>query len=117
MSTFLKPSVVFALLKSMSQNSQLPHTQGAIYLGCMGNVQDGSKFMTLAMMQLIVRYRWTQLPTPDTVIDRVSTLGANQPEFFGFSDCKGRLIGDSGWITVVDTTTTNTNGPPPSDSS
>jgi hypothetical protein len=65
-------------------------------------------------MLRIVCYRWTQLPTPDTVIDRVNTLGADQPESFAFSDRKGRPIGNSDRITGVDTTT-NTNGPPPSE--
>ena len=68
--------------------------------------------MTILTMRKIVRYRWTELPTPDTVIHRVNTLNADQPESLAFFDRKGRPIGDSDRITGVDTTT-NINGLPP----
>ena len=34
------------------------------------------------------------IPTPDTVIARVNTLGGDQPKLLTFKDSHGRLIGD-----------------------
>ena len=53
--------------------------------------------------------RWTTLPMPQEVIERVNQLGVladDQPELLTFYDQKGRLIGESetpGVPDIVDT--------------
>jgi hypothetical protein len=76
------------------RNSQLPRTQGAIYLGPSGNIQGGFKFMSLMSGKRIAQRTWDIIPMPQTIIDRVNKLGKDQPEQFIFTDRKGRLIGD-----------------------
>ncbi len=76
------------------RNSQLPRTKGAICLGPSGNVQGGYKFMSLNSGKKITRRSWDEIPMPDTVIDRVNELGKDQPEYFVFTNRKGRRIGD-----------------------
>ena len=76
------------------RNSQKPRTQGAICLGPTGNVQGGFKFMSLQSGKKIVRRSWDEIPMSDTVIARVNTLGAGQPEQLVFTDRRGRPIGD-----------------------
>ena len=51
--------------------------------------------MSLRSMKNITRWSWDIIPMPDIVIDRVNLLGTYQPDLFLFTDCKGRLIGDS----------------------
>jgi hypothetical protein len=62
------------------RNSQLPRTQGAIYLGPSGNLQGGFKFINLTTAKTISRRSWDIIPMPQTVIDRVNILGKDQPE-------------------------------------
>lgn len=50
--------------------------------------------MSLATGQKISRRSWDVLPMPNSVVDRVNTLGKDQPELFIFTDRKGRPIGD-----------------------
>jgi hypothetical protein len=50
--------------------------------------------MSLKSGHKIVRRSWEEIPMPDVVIDRVKTLGKDQPEQLPFMDRKGRLIGD-----------------------
>jgi hypothetical protein len=76
------------------RNSQAPRTKGAICLGPSGNKQGGFKFMSLNSGKKITRRSWDAIPMPDTVIDRVNTLGKDQPEHIVFTDHKGRPIGD-----------------------
>jgi hypothetical protein len=77
------------------RNSQVARTRGAISLGPSGNLQGGHKFLALNTGKKIVRRNWDVIPTPDTVIARVNTLGADQPELLVFTDRHGRLIGDT----------------------
>jgi hypothetical protein len=81
-------------MKKTPRNSQLPRTQGAIYLGPSGNIQGGFKFMSLTSGKRISRRTWDIIPMPQLVIDRVNQLSKDQPEQFVFTDRKGRLIGD-----------------------
>jgi hypothetical protein len=77
------------------RNSLRPRTKGAISLGPSGNLQGGHKFMALSTGMKIVRRSWDVIPMPDTVIDRVNTLGRDQPDQLIFTDRYGRLIGDA----------------------
>jgi hypothetical protein len=72
-------------------------TLGAICLGSTGNFQGSYKFLNIRTGQCITRRKWTDLPMPQEVIDRVNELGkANgQPELLTFYDHKGRLIGET----------------------
>ena len=80
--------------EELPRNSLRPRTKGAISLGPSGNLQGGHKFMALNTGKKIVRRSWDVIPMPDTVIARVNTLGADQPEQLVFTDRHGRLIGD-----------------------
>ena len=72
-------------------------TLGAICLGPTGNSQGSYKFMNLRTGRRITRRKWTNLPMPQEVIDRVNELGKTDglPELLTFYDRKGRLIGES----------------------
>jgi hypothetical protein len=56
-------------------NTQAAQTVGAICLGPTGNIQGSYKFLNLRTGKRITRRRWTQLPMPQEVIDRVDQLG------------------------------------------
>jgi hypothetical protein len=90
-------------------NTQAARTVGAICLGPTGNIQGSYKFLNLRTARLITRRRWTTLPMPQEVIDRVNQLGKaeGQPELLNFYDRKGRLIGDSEIAGVPSTTDTH----------
>jgi hypothetical protein len=76
------------------RNSQIARTKGAIYLGPSGNLQGGFKFVALSSSNKCFRCSWDVIPMPDLVIDRVNTLGRDQPQHTTFTDRHGRLIGD-----------------------
>jgi hypothetical protein len=76
------------------QNIQITRTKGAISLRPSGSLQGGFKFMDLNSGKKIVRHSWDVIPMPDLVIDRVNTLGRDQPQHMTFTDRQGRLIGD-----------------------
>jgi Reverse transcriptase (RNA-dependent DNA polymerase)/Zinc knuckle len=56
-------------------NSMQSRTTGAIALRPTGNRQGGYYFMSLTTGRRLTRNRWTCLPMPQDVIDRVNTLG------------------------------------------
>ena len=58
-------------------NTMIPRTVGAIALCPTGNLQGGYHFLNLRTGKGIVRNRWTVLPMPTDVIDRVNHLGRN----------------------------------------
>jgi hypothetical protein len=76
------------------RNSHTARTKGVISLGPSGNIQGGFKFMALNSIKKIVRRSWDVIPMPDLVIDRVNTLGRDQPQKMTFTDRHGCLIGD-----------------------
>ena len=76
-------------------NIDKTRTQGAICLETCGNPQGGFKFMSLQTGQKIKGYNWDEIPIPQTVINRVNVLGKDQPEYFIFTNRKGRQIGES----------------------
>ena len=76
------------------RNSMVARTQGAICLGGRWNVQGGYLFLSLNTGRVITRYSYTILPMPQSVIDRINVLGADQPTGISFHDRFGRDIGD-----------------------
>jgi hypothetical protein len=50
--------------------------------------------MSLSSGKVLSRRSWDIIPMPSSVINRVNTLGKDQPEQFVFTDRKGRPIGD-----------------------
>jgi hypothetical protein len=59
-------------------NSMASRTTGAIALRPTGNAQGGFYFMSLTTGRRISRSRWTELPTPRDVIDRIHALAQQQ---------------------------------------
>ena len=55
-------------------NSMITRTTGAIALRPSGNVQGGYYFYSLTTGRRILRSKWTELPMPQDVIDRVHAL-------------------------------------------
>ena len=92
-------------------NTQAARTVGAICLGPTGNIQGSYKFLNLRTGKRITRRRWTPLPMPQEVIDRVNQLGKAdaQPELLTFYDRKGRLIGESNTTGATDPAETASN--------
>ena len=78
-------------------NTQAACTVGAICLGPTSNIQGSYYFLNLSTGKCITRRRWTQLPMPQEVIDRVNQLGTAeaQPQLLTFYNRRGLLIGDS----------------------
>ena len=77
------------------RNSLKARTRGAISLGPSGNAQGGHKFYTLDNGTVVVRRAWTELPTPQSVIERVHLLARGMPALPVFTDRRGRVIGDT----------------------
>ena len=71
-------------------------TLGAICLGPNGNSQWGHYFMCLSTGARITRDRWTDLPMPREVIQRVTEMGRQQgmPATLTFADRHGRELED-----------------------
>ena len=78
-------------------NSQKSRTLGAICLGPSVNLQGGYKFMNLCTGKRLTRRKWTALPMPQEVIDRVNNLGEadGQPSLLTFYDRHGNPVGDT----------------------
>jgi hypothetical protein len=79
-------------------NSMAPRTTGAIALRPTGNAQGGYYFMSLTTGRRISRNRWTPLPMPQDVINRVIEMGQQQhmAEEIEFYDRDRRDIDDEG---------------------
>jgi hypothetical protein len=77
-------------------NDMNSRTTSAICLGPTGNVQGTHYFLSLRTGKLLRKHRWTLLPTPTDVIDRVNDFGAQQgmPKTITFGDRYGREIHD-----------------------
>ena len=72
----------------------MPCTRGDICMGSSINKQGGFKFMTLGLMKKVARQRWDAIPMPDTVIERVNTLGQVQTNDIEFLDNNKHPIGE-----------------------
>jgi Reverse transcriptase (RNA-dependent DNA polymerase) len=78
-------------------NSMIDRTLGAICLGPTGNEHGTHWFMCVASGARIARTRWTALPMPKEVIQRVSGIGRRQgmPVTLTFGDRHAREIEDN----------------------
>ena len=78
-------------------NSQQARILDAICLGPSGNLQGGYKFMNLHTGKRLTRRKWTELPMPQEVIDRVNNLGEadGQPSILTFYDRHGKPVGNT----------------------
>ena len=78
-------------------NSMTERTMGAICLGPTGNSQGSHWFMSLVAGAKIVRTKWTNMPMPREVIQRVNQLGRaqNMPRSLTFADRHGHEIKDT----------------------
>ena len=78
-------------------NSMTDRTIGAICLGPTGNERETHWFMCVASGARITRTRWTPLPMPKEVIQRVSEIGQLQgaPTTLTFGDRHAREIEDN----------------------
>jgi hypothetical protein len=72
-------------------------------------MQGSHKFLNLRTGKRVTRRRWTLLPMPQEVIERLNQLGAadGQPELLTFYDHKGRMIGETEIPGVPDTPQVN----------
>ena len=59
-------------------NSLNPHTIGALALRPTGNVQGGYFFFSLTTGKVINQMRWTQLPMPKEVVERVERMARQE---------------------------------------
>jgi hypothetical protein len=77
-------------------NSMATRTTGAIALRPTGNDQGGYYFFSLATGRRLNRNRWTALPMPADVIDRVHLLAraGNALAGMAFTDRNGQVIDD-----------------------
>ena len=77
-------------------NAMNARTTGAICLGPTGSVHGTHYFLNLSTGARITRHRWTDLPMPQDVINRVSELGQAQrmPPTLTFGDRHGQEIFD-----------------------
>jgi hypothetical protein len=79
-------------------NLMAPRTTGAVTLRPTGNAQGGYYFMSLTTGRRISRNRWTALPMPQDVINRITQMGQQQhaDEGIEFQDRDRRDVGDQG---------------------
>ena len=84
--------------ENLPTNIQQARTLGAICLGLSGNLQGGYKFINPRTGNKLTRHRWTELPMPQEVIDRVNKLGEadRHPYILTFYDRHGNPVGDTG---------------------
>ncbi len=75
------------------RNSLLACTSGAISIGPSSNRQGGHLFFSLNTNRILARRAWTVLPTPQAVIDKINSLGRDQPSLMTFTDMQGNKIG------------------------
>ncbi|VEU38525.1 unnamed protein product [Pseudo-nitzschia multistriata] len=81
-------------------NTGRPRTIGALALRPTGNVQGGHWFYSLRTGRVINRSRYTQLPMPEEVIERVEHLARNYPEGVDFRNRAGHPIDGDPTATV-----------------
>lgn len=77
-------------------NSMTSRTVGAICLGPSGSASGAHYFLNVATGKRITRQHWTELPAPQTVIARITALGAEQsmPQTLTFADRHGNELLD-----------------------
>jgi hypothetical protein len=62
----------------MIKNSMKPRTADAIAVKMKGNVQGTAEFLSLSTWRIVSRDRWTSLPMPQTVIDKINTKALSE---------------------------------------
>jgi hypothetical protein len=75
------------------RNSLNARTSGAISVGPSSNRQGGHLFISLNTGRVLARRSWTVVPMPQSVIDRVNSMAADQPRIITFFDKHGMEIG------------------------
>jgi hypothetical protein len=70
-------------------------TTGAIAIKPTGNVQGGHWFYSSTTGRMLDRMRWTPLPIPADVIERVATLAKNSPIGLNFTNMRNEAYGDN----------------------
>ena len=101
-------------------NAMTPRTVGGLCLGPTGSPNGSHYFLNLSTGKRIIRTRWTQLPLPNEVIDRVQRLARQQRTqrdlAFGYRDAT--VIPDTIHDHYPDDDATDDEyHPPPDDSS
>jgi hypothetical protein len=75
-------------------NSMATRTTGAIATKPTGNAQGGFWFYSLTTGRMLDRTRWTPLPMPQDVIDRVAVLARQNPVGMNFTNMRNEAIYD-----------------------
>jgi hypothetical protein len=75
------------------RNNFVARTSGAIMVGPLSNQQGGHLFISLNSGRVLARRLWTVVPMPQSVIDRVNSMAADQPRIITFLDKHGMEIG------------------------
>ncbi len=76
------------------RNSLMARTLGAISAGPSSNQQGGHLFISLNTGCVLSRRSWTVVPMPQSVIDKVHSMAADQPRLIMFLDKHGLKVGD-----------------------
>jgi hypothetical protein len=76
-------------------NSMKTRTTGAIATRPTGNVQGGHWFYSLTTGRMLDRMRWTPLPMPADVIERVAALAKNSPVGLNFTNMRNKEYGEN----------------------
>jgi hypothetical protein len=73
-------------------NSMTTRTTGAIATKPTGNAQGGFWFYSLTSGRMLDRTRWTSLPMPQDVIDRVGVLARRNPVGMHFTNMRNEAV-------------------------
>jgi hypothetical protein len=84
----------YAQVHEEHDNSMASRTVGAIAMRPTGNAQGGYYFFSLNTGRILNRNRWTELPMPTEVIERVHALAARGSENLRFTDGRGGVYDD-----------------------
>jgi Reverse transcriptase (RNA-dependent DNA polymerase) len=92
------PFGAYAHTHEQHDNTMAPRTISAICMGPTGNEQGAHYFYSVATGRLLTRPHFTELPMPDDIIARISTIGRNQgmPPTLTFSNRYGHELIDDG---------------------
>ena len=72
-------------------NTMKTHTTGAIATKPTGNTQGGHWFYSLATGWMLDRRRWTSLPMPAEVIERINVLARANPAGMNFTNMRDAI--------------------------
>jgi hypothetical protein len=75
-------------------NSMQSRTTGAIATKPTGNAQGGFWFYSLTTGRMLDRRRWTPLPMPQDVIDRITVLARTNPVGMHFTNMRNEAVYD-----------------------